>query len=44
MSLVQDVFAQTNVSVPIIPGVNNLGDIFGMVVNIILGVGWALVF
>jgi len=44
MSLFQDVFAQTNVSVPIIPGVNNLGDIFGMVVNIILGVGWALVF
>ena len=44
MSLVQEVYAQTTVNVPSVPGIENLGDIFALVVNIILGVGWALVF
>jgi hypothetical protein len=44
MQLVEAVYAQTRVNVPTVQGVSTLGNVFAMVINIILGVGWALVF
>lgn len=32
------------VNIPTVPGVSDLGDIFAVVINIILGLGWALMF
>lgn len=48
ISLVEKVYATqlpapTTLSNPV-PGVTNLGTMFSIVINIILGVGWALVF
>ena len=49
MSLVEKVYAATQTSPGVsvvnpLPNVGSLGDIFGLILNIIMGVGWALVF
>src|SRR3989344_4373837 len=40
----QQVFAQTELTASPVTAVDNLGDIFGLIINIILGIGWALTF
>jgi len=44
--LIQKVFAQvpTTLDNPVEGNFSSLGDIFGFVINLIIGVGWALVF
>ena len=47
--LLTKVFAQQDGAVPTsvtnpLPNISSLGQVFGMVVNLIIGVGWALVF
>lgn len=48
MQLLENVYAvQSAVPVSLVnplPNVTSLADIFGMVINLIIGVGWALVF
>jgi hypothetical protein len=49
MRLVEDVFAQNAIGAggvidPIGGAITSLSNVFGMTLNIILGVGWALVF
>ncbi len=41
---VEQVYAQTSVNVPTLANFTSVGNIFAFVINIILGVGWALVF
>jgi membrane protease YdiL (CAAX protease family) len=48
MSLVENVYAQQGEApktlVNPVPGITNLGQMFAMIINIVLGIGWALVF
>ena len=44
--IIQKVYAAVNVGVadPLDGRFTNLGDVFGFVINLIIGVGWAMVF
>jgi len=47
MELLQRVYAQTAVSTTLsnpLPNVSSLPQVFAMVINLIIGIGWALVF
>ncbi|EKD95272.1 MAG: hypothetical protein ACD_24C00547G0011 [uncultured bacterium] len=47
MSLLEKVYAapiDPNIEDPLGGGINSLADVFGVFTNILLGVGWALVF
>jgi len=50
MTLIEKVYAAPQTSVetslvnPLPESVGSLGDVFGMILNIIMGIGWALVF
>ncbi len=42
--LIQNVYAQFEAVPPVVNGVTTLGNIFAWAINLILGIGWALVF
>ena len=42
--LIQPVYAQFSPVTDTVTGVTNLGGIFAWIINLILGIGWALVF
>lgn len=42
--LIQPVYAQFSPVTQTVDGISNLGGIFAWIINLILGIGWALVF